>query len=442
MTSHSQITEPDTDVEQSASTTATRRGDGLDLGAGPLSPARILALQRAAGNQAVGRVLARNGTKTKEKPKQKLPPWSIPSKRANADELIGELDIALRSAPENYSSSGLWVHLVISGGRLHLYDTDVKPLGSYRLNANARLPGDGYYLSAFGPDPSAKEPKWRWFSFRLGVEETTDEEVWFPQGFGTRNDKGDLMIEDWLAPADREAFDKAAGTETPTRIGLIVAGYGEAGSSEKAKKQAGRIRAKIAKEKTGPGKGDKDSDPAQKKLPDSVTVVEDKKGIHLRLMVDGARQDIDYREGETDEELLKRIKATTEKVRDEIDPSKSVRVGPPPPEGDKAPAGKISHKTVAGGVAVPEGFPITPEGRAPNAPGYPAKLISHGPDAAKPSDLTVNGATLDFTMQLDYAAMSYGTQDEVWNRLQPIAYKWELIDITNLDVEAMKAKMK
>jgi hypothetical protein len=436
MSGHTQTTEPDTEAEQEAGGSPARSSDALDLS----SPGGILALQRAAGNAAVGRALALRQPKTKAKSEPKLPPWSIPSKRANADELAIELDIALRTAPMNFADTGVWVHLVIAGGRLHLYDTDMKPLGTWRLNPNARIPGDGYYLSAFGPDPSAKPPRYRWYSFRLGVEETTDEDTWFPQGFGTRNDKGDLLVEDWLSPADRAAFDKASGTEMPTRIGVIVSGYGEAGAAEKAKKQVGRVKGKIAKEKTGEGKGDKNTDATQKKLPDSVTVVEDKKGIHVRLMVDGARQDIEYRDGETDAKLLDRIKDATQKVRDEIDPSKAVRVGPPPPEG--APAGKISQKPGAGGVAVPEGFPITPEGRVPNAPAYPAKLISHGPDAAKPSDLTVNGATLDYTMQLDYAAMSYGTQDEVFNRLQPIAFKWELIDITNLDVEKMKAKMK
>ena len=43
---------------------------------------------------------------------------------------------------------------------------------------------------------------------------------------------------------------------------------------------------------------------------------------------------------------------------------------------------------------------------------------------------TVSGATNHFTMELDYAAMSFGTQDEVFNRMQPINFYWELLDVT------------
>ena len=81
---------------------------------------------------------------------------------------------------------------------------------------------------------------------------------------------------------------------------------------------------------------------------------------------------------------------------------------------------------------MPEGFTIDPEGLVVNETAYPAELISHGPDAKNRVDRTVMGASLAYTMELDYHSLSYGLQDEVWNRLQNVGYKWELIDISNV----------
>ena len=176
-------------------------------------------------------------------------------------------------------------------------------------------------------------------------------------------------------------------------------------------------------------------------MPDSVDVVEGKDGAKVRVGADGAHTDIPYRDGESDESLRERVEAATRKLRAEIDPAQSVRVQG---SGEKA---KIGQRPGLGGVPVPEGFPVSAEGLAPNEPGYPAKLISHGPDGqrgpqASGREDTVLGGTINFTMELDYAARSAGWQDETWNRMQRIAYKWELIDITKLDLAEVKKKLK
>ena len=451
--------------EAEAATEAPARiveGPGGALG-GSATPASILALQRAAGNAAVGRALARQvlqrkPTKAEAKAKSGAGPpvlWATPTKRASADELAAELDIALRSAPENLATTGLWMHLVISGGRMHVYDTDVKPLGTFRLKSNARLPGDGYYLSALAlvPGKDGGAPTARWISSKLGVSPISDDDVWMPQGFGGKTDGKlrDVMINDWVVDADRAALEKAIGPDDPTRMGMVVAGYGTESSASKASKQIARVRALLAKKGKGKGAGPgedktkgadpspepKDAQPPKPKdQPDSIAVIEDKRGIHVRITVDGARQDLEFREGESDAKLAERIEKATAKVRDEIDPSKSTRIE------KGATETQIDKKPGVGGVAVPDGFPITPDGRTPNAPGYDAVIISHGPGGRSGKEHTVLGATLNFTMELDYAGGSLGFQDEVFNRMQPVAYKWELINVDKLDLDQIKAKLK
>src|SRR5262249_13805323 len=68
-----------------------------------------------------------------------------------------------------------------------------------------------------------------------------------------------------------------------------------------------------------------------------------------------------------------------------------------------------------------------------NATAYPSRMLLTGkdPDPKIPA-MSVSGATNDFTMDLDYAALSMGMQDEVWNRLQTITYYWEVIDVSQL----------
>src|SRR5262249_36615832 len=75
-----------------------------------------------------------------------------------------------------------------------------------------------------------------------------------------------------------------------------------------------------------------------------------------------------------------------------------------------------------------------------NAPGYPARITMSGNNEAAPT--TVSGATNHFTMELDYAAMSFGTRDEVFNRMQPINFYWELFDVTGKTLAEQKETEK
>jgi adenine/guanine phosphoribosyltransferase-like PRPP-binding protein len=482
VTEHAQATEPGGQTAQvTAETRAVAPGAATAL-AGPLTPESMVMLQRAAGNQAVARMVAAGAAppmlppsgvlaRKPKKPAKKTEPgplWSATPTDMGAEELARLLMSTLNStAPENLTGTGKWVIFVITKGRISVHEdtTEAKALGTYRLASNARIPGDGYYLSYVGRDESDKTgTKTRWFSSRLGIT-PTDEEAWIPQGFGTKKNPGDVFLEDWVAKSDAAEIAKHVGP-TPDRIGMIVAGYGEKSNAERAQSQLDRVRRLIGKLKAaagvkgpgeakekGPGKSDADKpapDPAPKSkdekardaaekpkdLPDQVSVVEDRQGIHVQITVDGAKQGIPYKDGETDQALLDRIKKATAEVREQIDPSKSTKVQG---AGEKP---EISTTTGKGGVPLPEGFKPTAGAHVANAPAYPAVLVSHGSGGRSGSEHTVTGATVDFTMELNYSALSYGTADEVFNRLQPIAYKWELLDITDLKPDKVKEQLK
>ena len=211
------------------------------------------------------------------------------------------------------------------------------------------------------------------------------------------------------------------------------AGAGQPGGKAKPGGPAG------TGDKPAPGDGGPPAPVKPPDVPDGVELVEGKDGFKVRVTVDGAKQDLPFKDGESDAKLEQRVRDATEKVREEIDPKRSTRIQGTP-EGDP----KIDPRPGLGGVPVPEGFPVNASGLAPNENAYPATIISHGGDVDTRNDIenTVQGGTTNYTMELDYKAMSQGTADETWNRLQNIAYKWELIDITNLDVESLRTKMK
>ena len=81
---------------------------------------------------------------------------------------------------------------------------------------------------------------------------------------------------------------------------------------------------------------------------------------------------------------------------------------------------------------------VTPgKGGIANAPAYPSKISMTGRDE-RFAAVTTSGATNEFLMNLDYAAMSLGFQDEVFNRMQTVQFYWEVIDVTGLTVAKAK----
>jgi hypothetical protein len=280
-----------------------------------------------------------------------------------------------------------------------------------------RLPADGFYFTAFR---GAGRP---WFSSRLEAL-PNGLKGWAPIAF-TAKGNDSLMVENWVVDDDKEALlDALALAGTPDRLGMVIT------RQEERSKQMKRVGARIAKER---GKGDKDA--AEQKLPDEVKSIDGKHGAYLRVTVDGAHEDIEYPDGASDEQVLEHVKRATEKVSKEIDPTQSVRVA-----GGATKTG-IVPEVGKSEVALPEGFQPNAGGLAANTPGYKARIISHGPGGDTGRESTVLGAELSFTMELDYAAESFGLADETLNRAQNVAYQWELIDVSNVDPKALAAKI-
>ena len=381
-----------------ASTESERPGVTGLIAPEPDTP--LLALQHRAGNRAVARALsaaAANGDAApagaagarrtlvlaRQKQKAKAPAgsggtWVVPPKSNDPQELASALiDEFNDSVSQADYESGVWAVMVITGGRLHVFDSDGKSFGIYQLKSNARLPGDGYYISGYVKTDKASG----WTTKRLFSSPAGD--AWVGWSFSGKDAKSTVMLEDWVSSTDRTALEQVLGSAV-TRIAVCVSGVGSASSGEQARAQANRIRAQIAKEvdrrkspKDGPpadpkapkldapakpagasgasmtpkAPGAPSDAPITKDLPDTVVVVEDRSGVHIRITVEGARQDLDYRDGGANASLMKRIQDATLKVRDEIDPSKSVRVAG---SGEKA---TVAQKPGGGGVQAARRLP-------------------------------------------------------------------------------------
>ena len=149
-------------------------------------------------------------------------------------------------------------------------------------------------------------------------------------------------------------------------------------------------------------------------------------------------------EGEDPTTTAKRLDDALQKLQDSRDPANSARVAngatttgivtdPKQTTGAaKPPAEAVQQAKSTPGAASP-GQRIPGARGGANATAYPSRMLLTGkdPDPKVPA-MTVSGATNDFMMDLDYAALSMGMQDEVWNRLQLISYYWEIIDVTKL----------
>ncbi|HEX2626286.1 MAG TPA: hypothetical protein VHL56_05230, partial [Candidatus Limnocylindrales bacterium] len=167
---------------------------------------------------------------------------------------------------------------------------------------------------------------------------------------------------------------------------------------------------------------------------------------HLQITLDHASTWVEMREGENDASLDARIDKAVEKLQESRDPEKHGMVANPVKESGfqqqkgetgTAGTGEDARKQATGTPtnATP-GERIAGAKGGANAPAYPATITMSGNNEAAPT--TVSGATNHFTMELDYAAMSFGTRDEVFNRMQPINFYWEIFDVTGKTIAEKK----
>jgi hypothetical protein len=194
----------------------------------------------------------------------------------------------------------------------------------------------------------------------------------------------------------------------------------------------------------GERRGSRGSGPLQGPV-QYVPWVNDKGEQVLAIGQDRAWTAIKLKEGEPVEDLEKRADAALDKLQESRDPDNSKRVaggvtttGFVQPKGETQ--GLAQGQAEAEEQAASAAGAATPGERVPGAKGganaaaYPASMTMTGNPKGQPAT-SVSGATNEFTMDLDYAALSYGFQDEVFNRLQTIQFYWEVIDVSGLTRE-------
>jgi hypothetical protein len=161
----------------------------------------------------------------------------------------------------------------------------------------------------------------------------------------------------------------------------------------------------------------------------------------LTITIDRATTTVPLRDGESGASLDRRVDAAVQALQESRDPAAHEAVGQarttgfaaPPPGGSAAvvPAQEARTQARSSGAATTPGERV-PGGRTgANAPPYPSRITMAGVEPGEAA-VSTRGATNRFTMALDYAALSLGARDEFFNRMQPIQFYWELIDVTGL----------
>ncbi|MEN0064584.1 MAG: DUF4157 domain-containing protein [Myxococcota bacterium] len=136
--------------------------------------------------------------------------------------------------------------------------------------------------------------------------------------------------------------------------------------------------------------------------------------LFVNVWVDGGVVSVPINTGEATENLERRIQEAADALARSRDPSQSERVDNDVDQTGFVGGMRSDQPEVAGGE------------RRANAPAYPARIRSFGPD------ITVVGATSRFEMVLDYAPAGGRLLDQVAARLQPINFYWELLDVSNV----------
>jgi hypothetical protein len=175
-------------------------------------------------------------------------------------------------------------------------------------------------------------------------------------------------------------------------------------------------------------------------IPDRIVPYPHQGGYQINVWVGGAHTVVKQENGESAADLAERIRKATAKLRAARDPRNSTRV-----KGSQTGKPRIGPEQVEGGISPTLGLPTDPTGgREPNAPAFPARIVSHGAEGQTGNlefERTVIGATVNFTMDLNYASMASGFWEEFGLRWQSIDYRWELIDISKLKLDQVRGKL-
>jgi hypothetical protein len=164
----------------------------------------------------------------------------------------------------------------------------------------------------------------------------------------------------------------------------------------------------------------------------------------VKVTIDKATTYVGLKDGESTENLEKRVDDAVDELQESRDPAGSLAqtrdgatdTGFVQPKGStqgvQRSAQQAEEQAKSTDLHTTPGEQVgTGKGGTANAPEYPSKIEMSSWDPETPAT-SVRGATNEFTMTVDYAARSFGLQDEVFNRMQDIQFYWEIIDVTGV----------
>jgi hypothetical protein len=387
-------------------------------GAGALPPGRggsvaiarrLLALQRTSGNAATARVLARQ------------PAPAVLDAPSTSDRVIpppgAAADVAAWVVEREHGKAAEDLVAVVAGDRVLVFTADAAPRQLYAYKVGEAFPPGVWTMHSYS---SAAWP----------LEHDTRFGDWHPASLGGSADGKRLVHE-----VDELAFRKfreglkgrllvaVPGPPTTTiEVSATPENWGP------AKVQA--VEALLRSEKQGAGPKPDRLVPWKRK---------DAKWF-VNVWRKGDLRTLELTPGEDRKQLLKRIRDATGRMEADADPRRSVRV-----KGTREGPPTLEQKRAPGEFTIPEGATFDPtNGLKPNSPSFPAKIISHGPEGMAGNEdyeSTVTGASVSFTMDLEYAAVTSGFWEEFGARWQVMAYRWELFDISKLRLDQVKGAL-
>ena len=246
-------------------------------------------------------------------------------------------------------------------------------------------------------------------------------------------------IREMLERESAGAAAAAPGTDDVHGTGTGLAGEGKGGGGTGVGIGTGTSGTGIgaATDATSQGRGRAGDRPAaterprDRARPDKVVLWMGRHGPMLNVWVGASAEAIPLKPGEDDASLKKRVEESAARQT-----STGTRLANGATE-----TGFVGGK--GGHVPTPDELAGMTEATA-NARAYPSRIEMQGGSGAEVSPrgwgTTITGAEHNFDMILDWDAIVFGFSNQVWARMQPISYYWQVIDVSKLGFEREQRK--
>jgi hypothetical protein len=392
-----------------------------------LTPGAALALQRSVGNRALSqRILMRDGPKEKTPlmppvgTAQEIADWAAQEVKAKHRDKLLVLDLERKE---------IWV-----------FEDAAAPHAVKRLNL--KVYKNETVLLPLGVWMWHKDPG---YGFPRHLYDTG----WFIWELSNKPDDLTLNADDanQVAPEEGQQlfviFPPKGAVLDPDNnpYEIVVRGQKPKGREKDwAVHDVVNARARIDGTKSKPSKAT-----AKRPAPTQLVPWTKDGKWYLNVWLGGDHRTVELDPNQATDDLVERILKKTEELKAEDDPARSTRVqgtrpGPPEFTGPRQPY--ESTRPLPGHP--PPGEYVA--GKSPfNQPAFPAKIVSHGAEGSaghEGAEITVNGATVPFTMSLDFQAVTSGlTAAALGAGFGGINYEWEIFDISKVTLGQLKGAL-